>query len=274
MYELADRVAKALGATPPEGIIVDWQFNAAFGRVGWRRSPILYLGLPLFLILNDRERIALLAHELAHDVNGDPTRDFLTSSAINALLQWHAAIRPTQIIGHTWYHTLANGLMLGLSWPIGLIILLMSHLLWRESQRAEYLADYLSAQVAGTGPVQTALRKLRFGHLLAPTVARCAVSSPKAEKPDLFDEFRRRVPEEPFWAEPETGEAEEDSQNRLDVTHPPLSYRIKFIQSLPEVRPAVAISTSEADQLDRELSLLKPGIQHRLLELHEASLYY
>ena len=47
------------------------EFNASFTTVGWRGTPVFRLGVPLLTILDDQEIVALLAHEMAHEVNGD-----------------------------------------------------------------------------------------------------------------------------------------------------------------------------------------------------------
>jgi len=48
-----------------------------------------------------------------------------------------------------------NLLQLGIAQLIWLSILALSHLLYRDSQRAEYLADYLAATVSGTEAAQS-----------------------------------------------------------------------------------------------------------------------
>ena len=51
LYETVDRVAEAFGARKVDTIVLDEDYNAAFGQVGWRRRRVLYLGLPLFSYL-------------------------------------------------------------------------------------------------------------------------------------------------------------------------------------------------------------------------------
>ena len=48
---------------------------------------MLFIGLPLFAILDDAERVSVLGHELAHGVNGDPTRGFVVGTA---MISWPA----------------------------------------------------------------------------------------------------------------------------------------------------------------------------------------
>jgi Zn-dependent protease with chaperone function len=72
LYELADQVADALGAHRVYGIAVDGEFNASYARYGWRARRVMTIGLPMFTVLDGQERVALVAHEIAHDVNRDP----------------------------------------------------------------------------------------------------------------------------------------------------------------------------------------------------------
>ena len=64
-------VAAALGVRPPDVVVFDLRFNASWGLDGWRRSRVLRLGIPLLAALDVRQTVALLAHELAHERNGD-----------------------------------------------------------------------------------------------------------------------------------------------------------------------------------------------------------
>jgi Zn-dependent protease with chaperone function len=164
LYSFVGRIAQALNTPNVDGTAVDGSFSAAFDQVGWQRKRILYLGWPLFLILDDQEKVALVAHELAHGVNGDPLRSFFVGSAVNTLIEWHLVIRPDDLLpAHQggWAFlmlpiNLAGFALAGLIWLAGYALV---HLLWRDSQRAEFLADYPSATVAGTDAALSALDK-------------------------------------------------------------------------------------------------------------------
>ena len=49
------------------------------------------LGLPLVSVLEPQERVALIAHEIAHDVNGDPARG--TQVAVRSGLSYCSSTR-------------------------------------------------------------------------------------------------------------------------------------------------------------------------------------
>jgi Zn-dependent protease with chaperone function len=69
LYDLLDRCAAELGCATPSRVLIDSDFNAAS------------LGMPLWTALSGPERIALLGHELGHQVNGDPGQGNLVGSA-------------------------------------------------------------------------------------------------------------------------------------------------------------------------------------------------
>ncbi|MEV6986676.1 M48 family metallopeptidase [Sphaerisporangium sp. NPDC051017] len=91
LYALADRVAAELGAPPAELIEVTPGFGMSHTRVGLRRHGVLTIGLALWEVLTPEERVAALAHEFGHAVNGDPRRDLWFHSAVEALTHWNRA---------------------------------------------------------------------------------------------------------------------------------------------------------------------------------------
>jgi heat shock protein HtpX len=97
LHQVVNRIADSLGARPVDYILVLPDFNAFFGRAGWQGKRILGLGLPLLSCLNDEERVALIGHELAHDVNGDSARTLFVQWAIDSLIGWYAIIWPERL---------------------------------------------------------------------------------------------------------------------------------------------------------------------------------
>lgn len=162
LYQLADDVANALKAAPVDAIAMDEYFSAGYERFGLRRSRLLILGYPMWQALDPQERVALLAHELAHDVNGDLSRSFFVGSAIDSLVNWYLLLVPDRgttvgglggVVGRMVVSVIAELILL--------CVFFMGQLLLYERRRAEYLADYLSAQVAGTEAAISMLEKLK-----------------------------------------------------------------------------------------------------------------
>ena len=135
-------VARALGTKPVNEIYIEPEINAAFGHHGWRQTRYLMLGSPLWLSLDDGGKTALVAHELAHQVNGDFTRGYWIGTAINSLLIWLGFLRQPYLQDGD-ASVLTHYVLLVLSVPVHLLFLALVQLSWNTSQRAEYLADYL-----------------------------------------------------------------------------------------------------------------------------------
>ncbi len=265
LYQLADRIAEILGARPVDGIILDARYNASFSRVGWRQKRILSLGLPLLMVLDPQERIALLGHELAHDVNGDFTRNLFVGSAIGSLTRWYQAIQSGARD--------ARISPLVLTWPIWAVIYLLSHLSWHESQRAEYLADFLAAKVGGSKAASACLQKLSHAGEAVAIIRRGALGSSRADRPDVLREFQDKIQEAAIqFSEPPDLQAA-DSEVRADATHPPLNYRIRYVDSLSYQAPLVSLSAQDAMKLDAELELFRKEMNDKLLESYESWLY-
>jgi Zn-dependent protease with chaperone function len=266
LYRIVDQVAEALGTSGVSGIVIEDDFNAAFAQVGWRRQKLLYLGWPLWTILSHEERIALLGHELAHGVNGDSTRGFVVGTAIESLIGWYDTLLPDRI----WQPEVGlEGLVLI---PVNLVLLglanlawlgayLLIHLLWQDQQRAEYLADYLAARVAGKDAQLATLQKSQLGATCELMIQRLSLTR---SKDNVFEALRQQVAATPARELERIRRSEQKTLSRLDVTHPPTAYRVEFIQAQGAVQPGVAIADEEWQRLEEELAPLWERIQRRV----------
>jgi Zn-dependent protease with chaperone function len=176
LYQVTRRIAEALGKPPIDDIYWNVTYNASFGQYGWRRKRSLILGLPLLSVLNEEELVALLSHELAHSANDDPNRGFLLGTALYSLASWYQLIHPiyrmrtndrTPTTMHMSTFTSIFLPIAGLIWVVGYVL---SQLLWYDIQRAEYLADWLAAQVSGTNAQFAALDKAQLGETFRNTL--------------------------------------------------------------------------------------------------------
>ncbi len=145
------------------------------------------LGLPLLAILDNQEKIALIAHELAHDVNGDPARTFFIGAAVGALIEWHQLLLPESI-------------------------------------------------------------------------------------PNLFDELRQRMAAMPEYEMKRIRRVEALERSRLDVTHPPTTYRIELLKARRVSGRTVMLPSSESDKLKQELASLESKVQRLLVDRYLAEL--
>lgn len=276
LYRLVDQVADVLGAKHVDGIIIDGRFNAAFGVIGVRRRHYLWLGLPLFFIHDNPERIALIGHELGHSVNGDSTRTLIIGSAINTLSAWYMLVVPQSLLssesGLPGFVMLPANIMLyaiaGIIWSVLYVIAV---LLYRDSQRAEYLADYHSAVVGGSRAGISSTSALYLEHIFQYTVQKVA-NNPGSNR--LFDELRHQMT---ILPERELERVERVTQmegTRIDITHPPTPHRIKFLRARHTGEPKVVISPKDSEQLNAELESLYDIIGDRILTEYRSSLYY
>jgi Zn-dependent protease with chaperone function len=266
LYGLVDEVARALGSPSVDIIIADEDFKAAFGQVGWRRRRVLFLGLPLFSILDAQERVSVLGHEIAHGLNGDPTRGFFTGNAVSSLIRWYYMLHPDRIwdpdSGLSILTMPGNLLLLGLSNIVRLWIYVLANLIWRDSQRAEYLADALGAEAAGTAAALSAMDKLHLGSSVYMTIHRVALNW---RGQDMFAELRREAAEVPPRELERIRRVEQKENSRLDVTHPPTAFRIGLLKARPVREPRVVVSESRLEELERELAPVRKKIQEQLL---------
>ncbi|MBN9389526.1 MAG: M48 family metallopeptidase [Chloroflexi bacterium] len=163
LYEMAGKVCDALNTSRVENIYLNEDFNVGVTQVGWRRKKILIIGLPLFSILSDEERLAVLGHEIGHCINGDPNRTLFIGTAINSLVTWYPLLLPAR---SRFYNPgllvlltrpILNVILRGVTWCVKMLIQILSNLNWRETQRAEYLADSMAAKVGGSEAAQTML---------------------------------------------------------------------------------------------------------------------
>lgn len=198
LYELTDVISRSLGAKICDGIVLNNDFNASFSQVGHNNEIIISIGLPLWCILTPEEKIALLSHEVSHGVNGDPKRSFFIGTAIDAMLKWHLLFYPEEIWGSQYgiLSVLPNLIMLGLSSLANLGAIGLAQFLWMDSQRAEYLADYLATTNSGTEAMISALEKLPYASYLEFIVQSVALNKETQTK-NFFSEFQNFVNEIP-----------------------------------------------------------------------------
>jgi Zn-dependent protease with chaperone function len=271
LYALCDEIAAALGTKPIHLLVIDARFNAEWAILGWRRRRTLTLGLPLLAMVPPQARVALIAHEFAHARNGDSTRGFFVGSAVNALADWYGMLGPQEEgIAATGLEPLANLFLWILSRPIWWLLHVELQLLLRDSQRAEYLADLLAADVAGADAVVELHERLLLETAFFAVVhhasretwesllaeARLALDS----VPERERERRRRV------ARLETVS--------LGSTHPPTGSRIDLVQRRSRGEPKVVVGEARSAAIDAELQSKRKSVESVLVDNYRASLYY
>lgn len=282
LYTVVDQVADALGSPKVAGIAITPEFNASLGRYGLQQKTVLVLGLPLFFTIKGQEKIALIAHELAHGVSGDPLRLGWLQIAIRTLQQWVYLLRPQSqsnvgrgtLIGSlvdisSIFTTIAGFVVEKIVYAL---MYVLSILTYRNSQRAEYRADYLSAQAGGTNGALSALDKSYLASNFYSLVQRVALGTDKTS--DLFTEFERYSAALPPREKERLHRATLMEGSRLDVSHPPTAHRIEVLQAHPVHLPKVTLSPDVEKQMEQELTKLRLPVQRDLLENFRHYMYY
>jgi heat shock protein HtpX len=275
LYRVVDEIAATLHSPPVDMIVIDKEYNASFGRYGWRGRRILTLGLPLFTILQPQERVALFGHELAHGINGDPLRSAFIYNAIYTLSQLYNMLRPDRILpaGGGWFDgiatILANLLLMAVTQVIGVVIQGLLLLIWHDSQRAEYLADALGAQLAGTDAALHLLDKIHLDGSLELAVQRAGLTRSQI---GLMDILREKMASVPAREIARIRRVEALNESRLDTAHPPTAFRIQFLQHRLTKVPAYTLSETDSLALDAEFAKRQDRIQRELWEGHNIML--
>jgi heat shock protein HtpX len=286
LFAATDTVGTALGAPKVHAIVVDETFDASCTRVGFRRRPVLFLGLPLWASLTAAGRGGLLAHQLAHLVDHDPEQDLWTQPALSTISTLARAtgrrgrVIPTVEIqggkngeisagqyalmmgGNTGVmaggkNTLesiaemfATVAMMPLHWVFVRLDRRLRAVTSHGRQRAEYYADTLAVQVAGSAATieycealllhddvySTARRWLRVG--ADPEIVRMEAAqriTNHATDMRLREQHSMRTESSP-WA-----------------SHPPIGRRLRVLRSRPSSLGRLSPDTLDFAAADAQL---------------------
>ena len=259
LYGLADRVAVELGGKPIDLITLDGRYNAGYGQLGLRRRRVLTIGLPLWNVLDDQQRIALLGHELAHQVNGDLAEITVVSAALRTLDAWYRALSPGPwqpgsgsifAFFETIGQLLARGIYRVLRLIVEIIFRLEESLLFASGRRAEYYADRLAARIASS---EATIAMLDTFYLDRP----CLLTLRFASRRDEGDVW---AAERTFLAE--ISPKEWERLRRLDAirgagiddTHPPTNLRIELLRAQPPESARIQLTNSESTAIAAEMA--------------------
>ena len=90
--------------------------------------------------------------------------------------------------------------------------------------------------------------------------------------PNLFDELRQRMAAMPEYEMKRIRRVEALERSRLDVAHPPTTYRIELLNSRRVSGRKVMLPPSESDKLKQELASLESKVQRLLVDRYLAKL--
>lgn len=273
LFDLVDRVAAACGAQPPDYIVLDLGNNASVERVGLPGRSVLRIGGQLWLALTPQERVAVLAHEFGHLVNGDPTRLRLVAPVLTTFGRFAVITGVNRTLGDIAnpYRRLPGRYQLAAELGLWLIsrAFLFPHLALtalgaRGHQRAEYLADSIAADVAGTSAMVAALDAFVIGGDVARLISNTAVRTPPEQ---WADTVRSYVASQTDRLPPRRQLTARSAD--LWSSHPPSGRRAQVLDAQPKRQPRLVLADKDAAAIDAQLPNWIAAVQDRVLGTRE-----
>lgn len=269
LFAVADRCADALGAPRVERIGFNGSFNAGTTKAGWRQQVWVLIGVPLWRSLSGPQRVALLGHELGHQINGDVVHGFLAATARYSLFRWMKVLRPVE----TRYEKAASRrlshggdgaaglaallaplLMVIMFGPLFLIALGCYWVLLRlelfGGQRAEYLADEMAARLASSEAAMGVVERLSLTESARHFMRRVKHSPPTGDPFLALNAYLDSVPDH---EKRRRLLLDELHNTRVDSTHPANYLRRKLLAARPARYASVTVEDAEWAAIDKEL---------------------
>lgn len=263
IYQVVEETAALLGAEGVDGVVANRSFQAFYTLSGLGRKKLLIVGLPLFAGLTKEEKLAVLAHELGHHANKDITRSSFLNGVQMAWGRMFMFLYPktdyTEMFAFlaTWIAWLRKGVA-----HIALVPwYLLGVALWRDSQRAEYYADYAAASIAGSQAASSCLEKLGYAPTYYKTVENVAQFG---YTPHLFEEYRSRIRTVPPRELERLRILSESMDMAVESTHPPVHHRIAYIRDKLSSSQAV-IAPVLLEQMEKEFRSLEAQVEKRII---------
>jgi Zn-dependent protease with chaperone function len=258
-----DRISASLHARPVEWIVFDLNYNVRTAIIGVRRRRLVVFGLPLWTVLTPAERVAILAHEVAHDTNGDLSHSLVVGSALDILITLSRWLSPPRRFAKAEANTIARTgeelavlLMRALSLIAYGCLRALLFYTRRASPRAEYLADEEMARVGSPQAAISGLDKLCLGR---PFMFRLRAAA-KRREPGVWQALLDESKSFPARGHERLRRIGRKSRQRADDTHPLTAFRIDALRRLPASPPLVVVSAQEIDAIERELG----GVREQL----------
>ena len=224
LFSLVADIAHATDQPIPEEVFVVGDVNAFVGQcgglMGFGGKRIMGIGLPLLQVMTVQELKAILAHEFGHYVSRDVSLGpliYRTRSAISRVIR--------QVSG---------GFLQKVFAAYGRLFVRVTHAV---SRRQEFIADEVSAHIAGAPAAMSALRK---AHATAPAFhtywqQELAPVLGSGYLPPIAQGFAAFLAQERIAAGLELVIREAEASGRTDPfdTHPALKERLAALQTLP-----------------------------------------
>jgi Zn-dependent protease with chaperone function len=259
LYALLDEICRAADAEPIDVVVLDAAFNASAGKLGLRRRQVVTIGVPLWVTLEPRSRVAVLGHEVGHFVNGDLRRSLLVGASITTLVELVHALTPEQYTDDHggMYSQSVDGFLALVAWPLRGLLSVQLKLTLRSHRIAEHRADLLGADIASTAAMVDALDTL----MLAPSCERALARAADGGLWDRVQSWRDGIPPRERERYRRLGRLRLDC---ADTSHPPTAYRVDAVQARGSSPARVTLDPERAARLDAELLATSRTIERTL----------
>lgn len=271
--KIFETVAEKMGVEKGIQFALSPYYEAYTSEYGWRRGRIVVIGYPLLFACTPGELTALLAHELAHCRNNDIRRSALVSHAQRILLNWCHFLDPIRDEDDEYHFsfiaTFSRWIMRLLFWFPYRLLAVLIHLYWNQSQRAEYEADRMAAQLAGSRNLISLLQITHMNDVVEPLIARHSLQKQNMTLGQHLHETFSKLPEKEKMR---ILRILERSQQSMDTTHPATHMRIAMLL-LKDAPPAYQISDGEYNKVCQEMTdHVQEKMEHRIIDDYRAKL--
>jgi len=247
LYAVVDRICAAEGARPPAHIVVEGNFNAATRFVGLRRRVELRIGVPLWAMLDDQQRVAVLAHEIGHQVNGDSMHGLVVGGAYSTLIELLLLFMPSRVHRVTFGAAMSELLRRGVATLLMAVKRGMELLVARPHQRAEYRADSVASRVAGRDATAGMLRTLLLCESCSYAIQR---ARSRGSGDDAYHIVRDHITSIPERERERLRRVAARQGSQVDASHPPTPLRMEWVATTPSTKPLVTMTPGESAALE------------------------
>ncbi|WP_053728746.1 M48 family metallopeptidase [Streptomyces sp. WM6378] len=275
LYALVDEVASAVGTHGVDAVTVDADFNASVATFGLKSRRVLHIGLGLWEVLDQQERVALLGHELGHYANGDQRRGRLIGTALASLHTWLYFLTPvrTPHRRRTIPEMLTDLLMDVPRWAVYAVTLLLERLTLRDKQRAEYFADRAAVRVGSAAAAAGLMDRLLIGDSVESALrtesvraqTRIGGAQPRAAADGLWERSAERAATVPEREYERLRRVAALRGHSVDATHPPTHLRRHLIEAGEPAAAAVVIDPEAAAAIAAELAPARETVAHAVI---------
>ena len=271
LFRLMDAIAAEMGVKTPDAFASNYDFHDYATTYGlFKRRTLIGVGMPLWWLRGDAERIAVLAQQIAHFGNGDPKQDAIVGAAFETTLRWeHILTPPPDPDFHPGVGDLiAGGIMFVLRLPVRIIGEVLLYLEFGTGQRSVYIADAMAARVAGSDAVVSSIHK----NAVEP-VAVAAINAlypyDRDQNARVFDVMAAAVADLPDGQRMVLEQRAKAQVARIDQSSAPDGYRIAFVKTLGDVAPKLAPDMFDFNKIGDELRIEADRQGRMLMQRYE-----